>query len=332
MRKQIARPMPVFKSLLAENLLGFLKEKRAQGYKYTTEIRTLRDIDTFLCRVAPATHELSPDLVEQWMAVRHREHPSSHAHRNCIMRQFSQYLVRQGIPAYVCPERSIRHVPNTYVPRIFTFAEIRKLLVAVDGTEPSSNSPLRHLVIPEVFRVLYGCGLRVNEALQLRVRDVDLSNGVLNICDAKFRKSRLVPLAPSLVERLKRFSGKTGLRDDDTYFFPSRDGGPYRPESIYWIFRRLLPTIGIIHHGRGYGPRLHDLRHTFAVHRLITWYREKADLRAKLPVLSTYLGHSDVTGTQKYLHLVPELFPEVTRSLEDLVGNLIPYRRHHETN
>jgi len=332
MRKKPSLQMPAFKSGLADNLYGFLREKRAQGYKYNVSIWTLRDIDAFLCRVAPAARELSRDLVEQWLAVRSREHPSSHAHRNSVMRQFTQYLVRQGIPAYVYPARFIRYGPSSFVPNIFTFAEVRDLLAAIDRTEPSSQSPLRHLILPEVFRVLYGCGLRVSEALHLRVRDVELTHGVLSICDTKFGKNRLVPPAPSLVERLRRFDGRMGVRDDDAYFFPSRDGGPYRPDSIYRIFRGILPEIGITHGGRGHGPRLHDLRHTFAMHRLIAWYREKADLRVKLPVLSTYLGHRNIASTQKYLHLVPELFPEVTRSLENSVGYVIPRRRNHETN
>lgn len=324
--------MSLFKSPLAENLLGFVKEKRAQGYKYNTEIRTLLDIDTYLYSVLPPRRELPRNLVERWTAVRPREHPTCHTHRNSVMRQFAKYLVRQGVPAYVYPEKSTCYGPNTFVPRILTFTEVHNLLGALDRLKPSLQSPLRHLVLPEIFRLLYGCGLRVSEAVQLRVQDVDFTHGVLKICHSKFGKSRLVPPAPSLMERLKRFHARLGVRDDDAYFFPAPGGGAYHPGSIYRIFRRILPTIGITHSGRGYGPRLHDLRHTFAMHRLIAWYREKADLQAKLPILSTYLGHGDIAGTQKYLHLIPELFPEVTRSLEESVGYVIPRRKRHETN
>jgi len=112
----------------------------------------------------------------------------------------------------------------------------------------------------------------------------------------------------------------------ESYFFPSRDGGYYGCNAIYLVFRIILKRIGIKHGGHGYGPRLHDLRHTFAVHRLIGWYRERENLNAKLPLLATYLGHQGMNGTQRYLHLVPKLLPEVTETLENTVGHVIPGR------
>lgn len=323
---------PAFTSPFAGFLDGFIAEKRACGYKYERGSRILHDIDQFLLNEAARSCELTRELAERWLAGRPGEHPNSHATRVSIMRQFAQYLLRQEIPAYLPHEGYVRQKHSGFVPRIFSFQEVRDFLHAVDQHRLSPWSPRRHLIMPELFRLLYGCGLRVNEALRLLVKHVDLDTGVLYISNTKFGKDRIVPMPFSFLERLRRYKWQAGIGDANTYFFPAPDNGPYHYNTIYGIFRQTLPEIRIVHGGRGYGPRVHDFRHTFAVHRLIQWYKEGADLSAKIPILATYLGHRDVTSTQKYLHLIPELFPEITKSLEISVGHVIPRRRQNEAD
>jgi integrase/recombinase XerD len=332
MRSHEPSVTPAFKSPFARLLDGFLAEKRACGYRYNRESRTLQDIDQFLLHEATMSCELPRELVQRWLASRLGEHRNSQSRRVGIMRQFAQYLLRQGIPAYSPHDGYIRRKRSGFVPRIFTFQEVRDFLHALDRYKPSPWSPRRHIIMPELFRLLYGCGLRVNEALRLLVKQVDLDAGVLNISNAKFGRDRIVPMPLSLLERLRRYQLRAGVRDANAYFFPAPDDGPYHYGTIYGVFRQTLTEIQIVHGGRGYGPRVHDFRHTFAVHRLIHWYREGANLSAKIPILATYLGHRDVTSTQKYLHLIPELFPEITKSLECSVGYVIPRRRQHETD
>jgi integrase len=178
--------------------------------------------------------------------------------------------------------------------------------------------------MPALFRVLYGCGLRLGEALRLRVEDVDLTAGVLTIREAKFRKDRLVPLAASLQVYLQRYHAEMGARSSDAIFFAAPHGRAYSTRTPYAMFRRMLRAAKIPHGGRGQGPRVHDLRHTFAVHRLEAWYREGADLSSKLPVLSTYLGHESIAGTQRYLQLTASLHPDLSTVLEQRYGNIIP--------
>ncbi|MEM9243169.1 MAG: tyrosine-type recombinase/integrase [Pseudomonadota bacterium] len=112
-------------------------------------------------------------------------------------------------------------------------------------------------------------------------------------------------------------------RADKHFFFPSSKQAAWSQSGIYFLFRKLLHQCNISHGGRGKGPRIHDLRHTFAVHRLIQWHKEGADLNAKLPLLVTYLGHQDFTGTQKYLHLTAELFPNLTARMNKQFGDVI---------
>ena len=173
---------------------------------------------------------------------------------------------------------------------------------------------------------LYGCGFRVREVLKLRVRDVDLNQGIITVRQGKFRKDRLVPPALRLVNRLRKYAARFENRPPDAIFFPGPRGGPFSLRTVYTLFRKLLLKYGIPHGGRGKGPRIHDARHRFAMCALRRWYRDGADLDAKLPLLATYLGHRNLSGTQRYLHLTAELFPEITARADAAFGDVIPRR------
>ena len=309
-----------FDSCLASFMEAFLAEKRACGCKYERESLTLLNLDRFLVAQRCSGLELTREAVEGWTSKRPYERLASQAFRVSVGREFAKYLRRHGLNAYL-PPRS-RSIPVDFIPRIFSSEEIRRLLIAVDQLLPDRNSPLRHLVFPELFRLYYACGLRREEPLRLTVADVDLTEGVLTIV-GKHRK-RLVPLCPSLRDRLVAYSAKLGKRTATDVFFPAPHGEAYDGVTIYHAFRCLLRAAGIPHGGRGQGPRLHDLRHTFAVHCLVRWYRQGADLDAQLPVLATYMGHRSGRGTQRYLRLTADLFPDVAARLEASFGRLIP--------
>jgi integrase/recombinase XerD len=246
--------------------------------------------------------------------------------RIILVRHFSRFLLRAGHAAYVPESILAARNPAAFVPRLLTDEELRKFFHAVDALKPTASSPLRHLVMPEVFRLLYGCGFRIGEVLKLRVRDVDLDRGIITVRQAKFRKDRLVPPALSLVNRLRRYAEHFGNRPPDAIFFPGPSGGPFAQRTVYTVFRQLLMQCGIPHAGRGKGPRIHDYRHLFAVHTLRRWYRAGEDLDAKLPLLATYLGHQHLSGTQRYLHLTAELFPDIIARLDASFGEVIPRR------
>jgi integrase/recombinase XerD len=315
------------KSPLANIMMQYVVEKRAIGYRCEEEARLLCRLDVFLAGQGLTAVELPRELVRQWVAKVPHEHPRTQAARVGFTRQFARFIAARGLPAYVPPALRTEIVRLDFTPYIFTRAEIHALLACTDRLPASRRAPRRHLVMPELFRVLYGCGLRLSEALKLTVTDVDLGQGVLLLREAKFRKDRLVPVAPGLSERLRCYAAAIDrARDRGQAFFPKRDGGHYTKRGVYGVFRRLLRDAGISHGGRGRGPRLHDVRHTYAVHRLEDWYRQGADLAAKLPVLSTYMGHQSLAGTQRYLRLTPALFPDVVASVEAVVGHALPQR------
>ena len=320
-------PSDAFQSVLAPLMDRFLQEKRACGYVYHEPFRILHRLDDFLVQQGLETLELPQGLARNWLAKKPHESASTQQQRITIVRQFSKFLLTAGCSAYV-PDSTVAARKSIFVPRMLTEEELRKFFRAVDALEPTARSPLRHLIMPEVFRLLYGCGFRVREVLSLRIRDVDLNQGIITVRQGKFRKDRLVPPAMSLVNRLRKYAGHFDSRPPDAVFFPGPNGRPFALRTVYTLFREMLLQCGIPHAGRGKGPRIHDYRHLFALHTLRRWYRDGEDLDAKLPLLATYLGHQHLAGTQRYLHLTSEIFPEITARVQAAFGEVIPRRTH----
>src|SRR6266576_5347001 len=321
-----ADPSNGFQSVLSAYMEKFLQEKHACGYVYREQTRILRRLDSFVVQEGLATCELPGSVARKWLAKKAHESAGTHQQRIIVTRQFSRFLLRLGYSAYVPDSTLASRNPSTFVPRMLTDEELRKFFQAVDALEPTARSPLRHFIMPEVFRLLHGCGFRVSEVLKLRVRDVDLNQGIITVRQGKFRKDRLVPPTVALVNRLLKYAAHFEKRPPDAIFFPGPRGGPFSLGTVYGLFRQLLLQCGISHGGRGKGPRIHDARHQFAVRVLRRWYQERADLDAKLPLLATYLGHQNLSGTQRYLHLTAELFPEITARADAAFGDVIPRR------
>jgi integrase len=315
-----------FQSALAPLMEQFVQEKRACGYRYRASARTLAGFDRFLLNQALLPGDLPSSVTGKWLVKQPHESANTHRNRIAVVRQFTLFLCRQGYRTDVPNKLLGAKNDAEFSPRILTRAEVGKLLQAVDQLTPTARFPLRHFIMPEVFRLLCGCGFRLGEVLHLRVADVDLQQGILTVRDGKFGKNRLVPPALALVLRLRKYADRFGARPPEAFFFPSPHGGPLNVRTVYFLFRKLLLQCGIPHAGRGKGPRVHDLRHGFAVHTLLRWYREGVDLEAKLPVLATYLGHRSLAGTQRYLHLTAELFPEIAVRTNVAFGDVIPRR------
>ena len=316
-----------FQSVLSVCMEKFLQEKHACGYAYREPARILQHLDNFLVQERLATCELPSPISRKWLAKKTHESAQTQSHRITLVRQFSRFLVRLGYPAYVPDSTFTARNRSTFVPRMLTDEELRKFLQTVDALQPTARSPLRHLIMPEIFRLLFGCGFRVSEVRKLRVRDVDLNQGIITVRQGKFRKDRLVPPALPLVNRLRKYDACFENRPPDAVFFPGPNGRrPYSLRTIYTVFRQVLLKCGIPHGGRGKGPRIHDARHRFACCVLRRWYQDGADLDAKLPLLATYLGHVNLSGTQRYLHLTAELFPEITARADAAFGDVIPRR------
>jgi integrase/recombinase XerD len=190
------------KSPLWPLILDFVEEKRAYGYKYDTGYSELRRLDEFLFNRGLKTEKLPQDLVREWMKRRPYDRRGTHLNRIGILRGFIDYLRRHGHDVPVIKEVSPLKKEEDFIPHIFSKKELCRIFKKTDQTPNSLHSPLRHRLVPLVFRVLYGCGLRLGEFTNLLISDVDVERGIIRIREGKFNKERLVPVAESLRQRL----------------------------------------------------------------------------------------------------------------------------------
>jgi integrase/recombinase XerD len=236
------------------------------------------------------------------------------------MRGFFAFLVTRGHLSSSPLREPAPRIPRSFVPYIYSREEIQRLLEATKILE-DKRSPLQHRTFRILLLVLYGAGLRPSEGLRLRCCDVDLDERVLAIWETKFFKSRLVPIGRTLAAALFTYhNARQHLpmpAGTHSAFFTARTGDPITLNKLEKVFARLRQHAGIQSPmGARWQPRLHDLRHSFALHRLIAWYREDADVQARLPLLSTYLGHVNISGTQTYLTMTHELLAEASKRFE----------------
>ena len=302
----------------------FLKEKRALGIKYLEEERLLHLLDD-MSMPYDCSEGFPKELVLQFIERQPHWSQSTHGYRIHVVRQFARYLTTLRIPAYLCHPAKTTKTTDHFKPHIFTREEISDILKQADSITPFHKTSQAPVFYPVILRVLYGCGLRITEALSLRIKDVDLSEGTLYIHNSKNHKDRIVPMDSSLTAYCVRYSEVIHrFAKEGDYFFLSPKGGCYTKGAVYHYFRKLLWQCGISHCGRSNGPRLHDVRHTFAVHCMRQFEQRGIHLRASLPIISAYLGHSNISATGKYLRMTAENFPEIAAKLENTFGNLIP--------
>jgi len=318
----------VGRSPLSGQLARFLDFKRAAGYRYRDEARLLGDLDRFL-----ATHlslhdpVITDRLVRDFVACRASESETTRSHRLSLIRQVCRFLALEEPRTSVPGPRFLGIHRRAFVPRVLTRSEGERFLAACPTLASSPCSPLRGLVLGTALQVLYLTGMRAGELLRLTRANVDLSAAVLRLRDTKFGKSRFVPLAPDFGKRIAGYDAQMARHLDpwplDAPFFPNRAGHTYSIVALRSAFRQVLEVAGLAPMSAGRRLRLHDLRHSFAVLRLLLWYEHGVDLEAQLPLLATYLGHVGLASSQRYLQLTEELASEVTRRHQARFGHLI---------
>ena len=310
---------------MAGAITALVTEKRAVGYKYDAEERVLARFAAFSSSQFPGLEAPTRASVEAWItSARERGvKPATLQGLAAPVRELARWLSRRGVPAYVLPAGALPR-PSRYVPHIYTDPELAALFAQTDRCRYCSEVPFRHLVMPVLFRTIYACGLRASEARLLRFGDVDLVAGVLTIRDGKGGKDRQVPVSAALRDRLAGYHARVAGRTGGDWFFPGRTGKPLTPANIDKNFRRFLWQARIPHGGRGHGPRVHDLRHSFAVNNLRSWFAGGDDVGALLPVLQAYMGHSSIADTDYYLRLTAESYPHITAQIQRVIGDVVP--------
>lgn len=314
----------IMHSPYSEHLIGFIEQRKALGFKYENQIWMLLHFDDFVSRYPCIDgNELQENLVVKWV-----EDPmittGQKRKRSILLRQFGEYMQQIDKVAYLYPKRKFK-APARYLPYIFTHSQISAILEYADKDAKEHSSVSSRVDTAIILRLLYGCGLRISEALSLKMQDVDLDNGVLHIWDSKFQKDRMIPMSQTLMSVCIAYSKNCNSgKLPYAYFFSPNGNRGYSAQTIYNRFRDVLFICGIPHRGKGKGPRLHDLRHTFAVHSLQQLAENGEDLYTVLPILSEYMGHSSVSATQYYLRLTAEVFPDIMEMVEEKFGDVYP--------
>ncbi len=237
--------------------------------------------------------------------------------RGTLQTFFDYWTARSRLKSPPLPP-SAPKTTQSFVPYIYSRSDLRSLLDAVPRCQRRSACVMSEATFRTLLLFLYATGMRLGEALRLGLMDVDLTMGLVTIRDTKFYKSRLVPLGPDLAKLIRQYLHQPG-RQNQHYrpLFQTKSANPIAVQVAGTSFSRLRRMAHIERHDDSYfQPRLHDLRHTFAVHRLTEWYRQNADVQRLLPALSTHLGHADLKATQRYLTMTPELLEQANRRFE----------------
>ncbi len=290
----------------------YITFKQSIGMRFRTEsailnafCRAMGDID-----IAHVT----PNSVQQYLAgtgpITTFWHRKFEALNGFYQYAFSRGHVSSSPLPTIMPKR-----PAAFRPYIYTHDEFRRLLEMTDILRNSRRCQVQSATFRTLLLLLYGTGLRISEALSLTLTDVDLPGGLLIIRDTKFFKTRWVPIGPQLTAVLIIYAKIRRPRParNDSAFFATCHGNALKRSTAERIFRLLCERAGIRRTDGGrLQPRLHDIRHTFAVNRLVSWYRDGANVQRLLPFLSTYMGHVDLAATQHYLTMTPELLHEAS--------------------
>jgi len=298
---------------LSEPVAAYLATRRALGFQLAGTGQLLEHFAAFA--EAAGADTVTIELALQWATLPAGRSRAWQAQRLGAVRGFARWLQATDPQAQVPPAGLLPGRPRRAVPYLYSEADITALIEAAGRLNPSWKA----ITMQTLIGLLFTTGVRLGEALSLDRGDLDPDSGVLTIRQAKFRKPRQLPQHPSATAALADYAARRSKlcpRPATTAFFVSTTGARLARTTAQETFRRLLRETGIYQRAGGLRPRLHDARHTFAVTTVLGWYRDGVDVQARLPLLSTWLGHADPRHTYWYLSAAPELLALAAERLE----------------
>lgn len=320
--------------IYAPYIKQYLEFKRSLGFKLRDIEYVFAQFDQLTVTRAEQSIGITKEFSDAWCAKRSNEAAGTRYARVSQLSLFARFLCDIGFPSYV-PEVPRFESRDLFTPYIFSKDEIVSFLAASDRFVPDKiTHDCSCLMMPTLFRLLYGTGLRIGEALSLEEKDVNLKEKYIIVRQSKNGEERMVPLSDSLADVCKQYRNQKALRRagqvDSNLFFVKNDSSPCGKGTAYTSFRQILWKIGIPHKGKGLGPRLHDLRHTFACHALAAMAESGLDLYHSLPILSTYLGHRTLESTDKYVRMTAEMYPHLLKKVNDVCAYVFPELKNDE--
>ncbi len=326
-----------FWSIYASHITDFIALKRSLGFKYKEGGKILSLFDRFIIQQGETRIGLSKSLADKWSERTKNESALTRYGKVVCISQFSGYLRSLGVKSYI-PQLP-KYPVSTFIPHIFSYDEINALFKASDSLRLRlRNMESSLFVIPCLLRMLYATGIRIGEALALKNRDINLTDKYLVLREAKNGKERLVPFTDTLANVCQDYLGyrnripiiDTGK--DENPFFVTLNGGYCSHSSIYRWFRKILDRAGIPFKGNRQGPRLHDIRHSFACHSFVKLSDEGMDMYCSWPYLSTYLGHQSLESTEQYVRLTAQMYPELLGNADRLYVDILPDVNDNQSN
>jgi integrase len=320
-----------YKSVLAPFIKNLLALKAAAGYTSLHPKYILLEFDRFFYEQKISQPIITRQLVQEWQKSRLNDRPRTLYEKYGIIKQLSSLLSRSGYESFeprfpLSPSRL-----SVFTPYIFTHEQIEQLLNASSELRLSGKYMRSVLFcVPSVIRLLYSTGLRISEALSITNKDVKWDLKYIHIRKTKNQSERIVPIHDSLhpvLLQYKSYRSKIPIQDinsPDVLFFIKPDGTAVYASAFYIHFRKLLKLCNIPYKGDRQGPRVHDLRHTFAVHALEQMLHNGMDLYNSMPVLSTFLGHKSIAATELYVRLTAEIYPELVKQSSVVSSNVYP--------
>lgn len=320
----------IFKSLLGVCIRDFISQKRALGYPYQSSARILYHFDLLVAEKFPGESTITQEMGSTWIHSKPGEHPNGLLRRVTPVRQLGKYMKGLGYNVYVIPG----HIPDRqvkYEAHIYTTAELKAFLKAIDHCPPSPFSPTRRYVMPVIFRMLFCCGLRSSEARLLKKEDVNLETGKISVRESKGWKARIVFMSEDLQKVCREYDSiMESILPVRQAFFSNKDGTCYNKSVIDCWFHEFWDKLPEARAVTGNPARVHDFRHGYAVHRLNQWVKEGHDINALYPYLSEYMGHSNYADTDYYLSLVEDFYPEMEQRLSSVNDDILPEVHHEE--
>lgn len=313
----------LLRSRFAGTIREFIEQKNAIGYPYKHSASILARFDDMAAREFPHAETITKAMCDAWIEKHASLHQNTLTRDVTPVRQLAKYMNGIGINAYVIPSY-VGRKQLKYPAHIYTMQEKRAFFQSVDRcTKAKKNSPTKHYVAPVIFRLMYCCGLRESEVLNLSVCDVDLEDGKITIHESKGWTARNVFMAQEVLEQCRfydyvisrEFPGRTA-------FFPNRYGKALSYRTLNKWFHEFWDVLPEAKNARN--ASLHSFRHTFAVDRLNSWVREGKDINAMYVYLSEYMGHANYKATDYYLQLVSEFYPDMEDMLSGTSRNILP--------
>ena len=308
---------------LWKDFQGFLDYRKASGYSTDNYKRTLTEFISFSQSAFPDAESISKAMIDGFLLQKAGCTVNTQAVHISVFRVFTKYLCFLGRAAYI-PDEDYSLQRETYIPHIPDREELHSFFQTVDNC--SLDSPAFHagIMLPVIFRMQYCCGMRPGEPLRLRKDDVNLTDGGIYICETKNNRDRHIMMSDDLLRMCRKYDGMAGDRE---WFFQYADGSPVQVRRLTRLFRQCWKASSGCAEIR---TRPYDLRHAFATHTLMRWIENRNDVMALLPYLSAYMGHSKISSTFYYIHLLPQRLRESSGIEWDALDEIYREEDHYE--